>query len=192
IKVTYPRIMQSVSASVAYQFRPRWSVDAGVRFLGSESGLVELGILPEASQEPVGEIVIAESRLESKETYRFSQRQLEIPVHVNLHLKSQGRHQLVLSAGPSLNANLVASDYFSSREAESALAREGDFPSYQSWNYHMDYGFRYEYFLGSHMKLHAGPQFKQQLTAAFSGRSAPEQMRFRLGLQAGLSWNLNR
>ncbi|MCI4668517.1 MAG: hypothetical protein MRZ79_10290, partial [Bacteroidia bacterium] len=32
IKVTYPRIMQSVSASVAYQFRPRWSVDAGVRF----------------------------------------------------------------------------------------------------------------------------------------------------------------
>lgn len=187
-RITYPRLIQSVSASLGYRFHPRWSIDGGMRLMFSENGRVELGLLPSDFQ-PEGEIDLAALSMENTEIYRFSQQQMEIPLHLNFHLKNKGRHQLSLGMGPSLNASLISADQFVQIEASSPLANEGDLPRHQQWNLHLDYRLNYEYFVNSQMKIQVGPEFQQQVSAAFSGRSAPEQMRYRLGIRAGISWN---
>jgi hypothetical protein len=184
--LTYPKWSQYLGFELRYQAHKHLSVDAGLRYMSSETGSLEKGYL-ETDLSFAGPTDARALPLEQSKTYVFRQKQVEIPLHLNLHL-NKGRHGLMLGAGPSLNINAQSNNLNNDTDVEETSTSDH---TLNRTHVHLEGRVTYQYKIRADINFQLGPEFQYLLTPAYSGEASADQFMYKSGIRAAVSWVLS-
>lgn len=199
--VQSPQKSISVGIMAALQFRPRWSVQAGLEYGKFSAGNYRVGIFATNSMTQGFE---SYSLVSSRFT-QFAYHQLGIPLQLSYKFLARGRSSLDVYAGASLYAarayskSITQSANFydfieNGRSAQEILnvpnAVSDDVPRlfrYNPFNLSLLTGFNYSYHLSDKRSIFIGPQVKFQATPVYQEQSSEiNEIPVYLGLRLGV------
>lgn len=201
--VRYPRQSTVVSVGVDYRLTRRWSLISGLSLFYSDTGFLQRGVALFPNITPGGTPAVEEVDEFNLELY-WHQRQIEMPLALQVDVLQLGSHRVSVMSGVSMNrvwrTPIWSLDPSQTNEEQSAEIDPIYEPSnrslvtgeaqqllrFRGWHSHIDARVWYRFQSSRRWSLYTGPTAKYHLRGAYEGLAARAQMRYRLGWELGV------